>query len=175
MLVALDANGLMLTCSEDALFRLVLLLAQHGLTHGPRAELPDREVLAVAEWLLEARVRRVVKGDRPVAWRRLKRILTQYGCEFENPTAGNRINILRNVERPGGLLRAKKRETLRTQTAWAGDGTEAARNTVNKIRRDLELDEENGIDSATFYESQEWSRSEFIHKYRRTPRRLAKL
>ena len=175
MLVALDANGLMLTCSEDALFRLVLLLAQHGLVHGPRAELPDREVLAVAEWLLEARVRRVVKGDRPVAWRRLKRILAQYGCEFENPTAGNRINILRNVERPGGLLRAKKTETLRTQTACAGDGTEAARNTVNKIRRDLELDEEKGIDSATFYESQEWSRSEFIHKYRRTLRRLAKL
>ena len=174
MLVSLDENGLMLTCSEDELFRLVLSLAQHGLTHGPRAELPDREVLAVAGWL-QKHVRGVMKGDRPVAWRRLKQLLVQYGCEFENPTAGNRINIVRTVERPGGLLRSKRTETLRTQTAWSGDGTEAARNTVNKIRRDLELDEEHDIDSASFYDNQDASQSDFIHKYRKTLRRLAKL
>ena len=174
MLVSLDENGLMLTCSEDELFRLVIHLAQHALTHGPRAELPDREVLAVAGWL-EIHTRRVLKGDRPVAWRRLKQLLGEYGCEFENPTAGNRINILRTVERRAGLFRSKQSETLRTQTAWAGDGTEAARNTVNKIRHDLELDDEHGIDSATFYDNQHVSQSEFIHKYRKTLRRLAKL
>ena len=174
MLVSLDENGLMLTCSEVELFRLVMHLAHHKLTHGPRPELPDREVLAVAGWL-EIHTRRVMKGDRPLAWRRLKQLLAEYGCEFENPTAGNRINILRTVQRPAGLFRSKRWETLRTQTAYAGDGTEAARNTVNKVRHDLELDDEHGIDSATFYDNQHVSQSEFIHKYRKTLRRLAKL
>ena len=175
MLVMLDGNGLILTCAEDELFRVVLQLAQHALARGPRAELPDREVLAVAEWLA-CDARPVVKGDRPVAWRRLRRLLVRYGCEFENPTAGNRINIARKVHRPGGLLfRSARTHVLHTQTAYAGEGTEAARNTVNKIRRALELDEEHGVDSASFYENQAASESEFIHQYKRTLRRLAKL
>lgn len=174
MLVALDENGLVVMCPEDDLFKLVLQLAQHALTSGPRAELPDREVLAVAKWL-EVYVRRVVKGDRPMAWRRLKQILSSYSCEFENPTAGNKINIIRTVERPARIFWAARKEILRTQIAYAGDGTEADRNTVNKIRNDLQLDEEHGIDSAVFYNNQVTSPSEFIHRYKKTLRRLARL
>lgn len=176
MLVALDENGLVVTCPEDELFKLVLQLAQHALTNGPRAELPDREVLAVARWL-ETCVRRVVKGDRPLAWWRLKRILSSYSCTYENPSAGNKINIIRvkKAKRSGTLFRTTRRETLRTQIAYAGDGTEADRNTVNKIRNDLELDEEHGIDSAVFYDNRVTSQSEFIHRYKKTLRRLAKL
>ena len=87
MLSLLDKNGMMLTCPEDGLFRIVLQLAQHSLTTGPRAELPDREVLSVAAWL-NGWVRRIEKGNRPLAWRRLKQILVRYDCELSIPGGG---------------------------------------------------------------------------------------
>ena len=105
MLSLLDKNGMMLTCPEDGLFKLVVQLAKHSLTTGPRAELPDREVLSVATWL-HGWVRRIKKGDRPLAWRRLKQILVRYDCELSIPGGGgNRINITRHVLRQGRLFR----------------------------------------------------------------------
>jgi death-on-curing family protein len=175
MIVFLDENGFLLTCDQDILFKLVLQLAQHALVSGPRPELADRETLAVATWL-HAHSRWVEKGDRTLPWRRLRRILSQYGCEFEFPSgAGNRINISRTVERPGGLFRRPRSHVLRVQTYYGDEGREIEKNTVNKIRHDLELDDLHGIDSGAFYENDPASLSEFIIKYRKTLRRLARL
>ena len=136
MLSLLDKNGIMLTCPENGLFKIVLQLAQHSLTTGPRAELPDREVLSVANWL-RVWVRRIEKGDRPLAGRRLKQILLRYDCEFSSPAGGgNKINITRPVSRQGGFFRPSRTDTLHTQVAYTSDGSEVAKNTINKIRHE---------------------------------------
>jgi hypothetical protein len=65
---------------------------------------------------------------------------------------------------------------LRTQVQCAGDGTDADRSTIKKIRADLELDDDHGIDSLVFYQAaQEQIAEGFIVRYRKTLRRLAQL
>lgn len=174
MLVFLDENGIILTCDEDQIFKLVLQLAQHALVKGPRGELPDREVLAVASWLKD-HSRLIEKGDRSIQWRRLQRILTDYGCSFEFATGGNRINISRVVSHKTRFLGRRRNHTLRTQTFYGDQGREINKNTVNKIRHDLHLDEEHGMDSSAFYDRGPISPSEFIVRYRKTLKRLARL
>jgi death-on-curing family protein len=175
MLVFLDENGLVLTCDQDPLFKLVLQLAQHALANGPAADLADREVLAVARWLRE-HSRWVEKGDRALPWRRLQRILASYSCEFEFPGGvGNRINISRKVFRKGSFFSRGRYETLSTQIYYGGQGREIEKNALNKLRHDLELDDDNGIDSGSFYDNAPAAASDFIVRYRKTIRRLARL
>jgi len=174
MLVFLDENGFLLTCDQDALFKLVLLLAQHALVSGDRRDLADREALAVADWIANT-ARWMEKGDRPLAFRRLRRILAEYGCQFEFTAGGSRINISRTVERRSKMLGRKKTFVLRTQTYYGAEGTEINKNAINKIRHDLELDDLHGIDSRAFYDRDPASVSEFIVDYRKTLRRLARL
>jgi death-on-curing family protein len=175
MLVFLDENGFLLTCDQDSLFKLVLQLAQHALVNGDRKDLPDREALAVADWIA-SNARWMEKGDRPLPFRRLRRILTEYGCDFQFPGGvGNRINITRTVERRTKILGRKKLHVLRTQTYYGDEGSEIDRSAINKIRHDLELDDMHGIDSRGFYDRDPVSVSEFIVNYRKTLRRLARL
>jgi death-on-curing family protein len=175
LLVFLNENGLALTCDQDLLFKLVLQLAQHGLVSGPAFELADREVLAVSSWILE-NSRWIEKGDRPIAFRRLRRILSEYGCAFESPSGGGtRINILRTVERPRRFLKGPQSEVLHTQTYYGDEGREVEKNSIGRIRRDLELDEAHGVDSAAFYDSAKVSPSDFIARYRKLLDRLARL
>ena len=176
MIVFLDANGLALTCNEDELFKLVLQLAQHALAAGPRQELADREVLEVAKWL-RARVRRIEKGDRLIKWRHLRRLLVNRGCVCDEVTgSGNRIEISREIIRAKhGFLGRDKRHVLRSTLANVSDGREIDKGALKRIRRELEVDEEHGIDAAAFYDDAPTSPSEFIKSYQQTLRRLAKL
>jgi death-on-curing family protein len=175
MLVCLDENDVLFTCDEDDLFRLVLTVAQHRLVDRRLPELADREVLELAKWICR-NSRLIERRDRPLPWRRLKQILSTYGCAFSSGGVGNRLNIERTVDRGRrflGLL--PRRERLKIQVFYAGEGREAQRNTVAQIRRELELDEEHGVDSKTFYDGAATSPSEFIVEYRKTLLRLAKL
>jgi len=175
LLVFLDLNSLVLTCEEEALFKLVLQLAQHALAVGPRAELPDREVLHVAQWLRD-NTRFVEKGDRAIPWRQLRRIVNDFACECEIPaTVGNRLNISRVVQSRPNIFGRIRIRTLRTQVAYGDEGREVDKGTINKIRRDLELDDEHGIDSGAFYDRSAITHSDFIIRYRKTLRRLARL
>lgn len=174
LLVFLDENGVTLTCDEDALFKMVLQLAQHAIAEGPRQELPDREVLAVAQWIRQ-NSRLLEKGDRAIPWRRLRQILSSYGCSFEFATVGNRINITRPVVKHTRLLGRRRDIVLKTQAHYGDAGREVDRTAINHIRKDLELDDEHGIDSAAFYESAAIAGSDFIVRYRKTLRRLARL
>lgn len=178
LLVFLDENHMRLTCPEDELFRLVLLVAQHGLVKGASQDRSDREVLAIAEWICE-HSRRSEAGERPLKWVRLNRILASYGCWADRSgSVGNRVNIYREVSSPRrGLFgkRAEKTRALHTQVACGDDGSEMGRSTISKIRRDLQLDDEHGIDSRTFYESAAAPALDFIVIYRKTLSRLARL
>jgi len=172
MLVLLDENAMMMKedCAEDELFELVLRLAQHKVV--PRGkDLSDRETLFLAEWI-KAHTRHIEKGERPVQWRRLRQILSAYGCQL-TLLRGNRVNITRVVQEPG-RIRMRRRE-LTTQVKYTDEGREAPVHTVKKIRRDLHLDEEHGVDSQSFYAMRGPNPSLFIVKYRKTLKRLAKL
>ena len=172
--VFLDENGVTLTCDEDALFKMVLQLAQHAIAMGPRHELPDREVIAVALWIKQ-QSRLLEKGDRAIPWRRLKQILSSYNCSFEFASVGNRINITRTVVKFTRILGRRKNVALKTQTHYGDEGREVDKTQINHIRKDLELDDDHGIDSAAFYENAAIGGSDFIVRYRKTLRRLARL
>jgi death-on-curing protein len=174
MLVFMDENGMLLTCDEGSLFKLVLQLAQHAIAKGPRHELPDREVLAVTR-IIRRSARLMEKGDRALPWRQLNRILAAHGCEFSFPATGNRINIQRRVRSRTRWLGRPKEVTLKIQTFYGSDGREVDRTAINRIRRELYLDDDHGVDSAAFYDDASITASEFITRYRKTLRRLARL
>lgn len=173
MLAFLDKNSMIATCTEDELFRFTLQVAQHRLVPLHYDQLADREVVEIAYWI-KSHSRRVTKGERPVPWHRLKRILGGFGCELTPaPGKGNRIDIRRRVDEPG-LLGRKKKKILSTQVAWGGDGNTVEKNTLNYIRNELRLNENNGIDSRVFYEA-EAEPDDFIQAYRTVLRRLGRL
>ena len=173
LLVFLDENGLLLTCDENLVFRTVLQIAQHSFVDGPRQELPDREVLALARWIKE-HSRLIEKGDRAITWRKLQQILARYGCRFQ--VSGSNVTIRRTVHRRYKFLPFfSKTRDLQTHTHFSAGGRDITQHAVSKIRRDLQLDDDNGIDSKAFYDDEEISTSDFIARYRKTLRRLARL
>ena len=176
MLVFLDENRFLLKCTEQELFKKVLLTAQHKLEpdYIRSNDLPDREVLHLAEWIY-SKSRIMELGDRPIQWRRLKRILKKYDCTIQQATVGNRINIVRKKITKGFWGRTTT-TALHTQVFYKGDGFDAEENTVVKIRKDLHLDEENGgIDAMIFYQTEPYSPDDFIVKYSKLLKRLSRL
>jgi len=175
LLAFLDRHGLVVTCTEQALFRETLLVAQHGLIADPLADqFADREVLAIAGWI-KSNTRKIERSERPMKFLKLRQRLRDYGCTSAPAGGvGNRLNIERRIETAPLIGIIKRRPTvLHTQVAWAGDGTEADRATLRKIRQDLHLDDAHDVDSATFYAGAEVDA--FIIEYRRILKRLAKL
>lgn len=173
LLAFLDRHGLVLTCTEKELFRFTLRVAQHGLVPLGADQLADRETQAIATWV-RSNSRRVERGERPMKWLRLKQRLRELGCETQAVGGvGNRVNIFRRLREPRFLGLGTREQVLQTQVACAGDGTDADRDTIHKIRHDLHLDDDHDVDSATFYAGAEVDA--FIIDYRRILRRLAKL
>lgn len=171
MVAMLDRNNLLITATQDELFRFMLRVAQHRLIDRRWDNLADREVLEIAAWI-RANDRPLARDERPLKWRELKQILRRYGCEFSIRT-GNRLNISRTVSRTGGLFRRSRDELLSCQASHPDDGREVDRNTIHYIRKELELDEEHDVDSEVFYAEAEID--DFIARYRRILRELAKL
>ncbi|MEX0873484.1 MAG: type II toxin-antitoxin system death-on-curing family toxin [Actinomycetota bacterium] len=174
MVVFLDENGLFLESTEGELFKLVLQVAQHRIP-GTNGDIrADNEVLVLAHWVCD-HTRLTERGDRLVPWRRLRRILTAYGCDLQMARGvGNRLNITRQVteRRPFGRTRQRQ---ISTQVFYSDDGRDAEVETVKKIRLDLQLDDQHGIDSFAFYAKEPMRAEDFIARYRKTLARLAKL
>lgn len=172
LIAFLEANGLVMTCTQDELFRMTLRVAQHSLVPAASTDFADREVAYLAEWVRK-HTRAIDRSDRSLKWIKLKQILRGFGCEFDTAGGvGNRLNIHRTVARKA-LLRRSRQETLSIQVAWSGDGTDAARNTVHDIRRKLELDPQHDVDSQVFYHDAEID--VFISEYRHILTRLGRL
>ena len=164
VLVFADRNGYRVAATEEELYDLLLKVASHGLQArtGNTVQGSDAEMLRIAQWLL-AHMRAVEKQERSPKWKKFLQILNSYSCE-SNVLSGNRINIVRIV---GGV-------SLKTQVAYRSEGAEVQINTVKKVRRDLELDEQHGYPSDIFYRQDE-KIPEFINKNRMLLRRLAKV
>ena len=163
-LVFADRNGHRVAATEEELYDLLLNVASHGLQDptGKAVQGSDAEMLCIAKWLL-GQLRGVQKQERSRKWNKFRKILNGYDCHC-NVLPGNKMNIARAV---GGV-------PLRTQVAYRSEGTEVEINTVKKIRRDLELDEEHGYPSDIFYQ-QDAKIPGFINEYRTVLRRLAKV
>lgn len=175
LLVFLERHGVLPTCSEDDLFRLVLQVAQHSLPETQYSNRADAEVFRVADWLV-GNSRVVDKAERPLPWRKLKQVLASFGCEFATaPSVGNRLNIERRVPRSGIFSFLRSREVLRIQVFYRDNGSEAQKDTIADIREALELDEAHGVDSRAFYDQEPMRPSDFIVEYRKTLRRLGRM
>ena len=173
LLVQLDQSNLVLTCSEYDLFRFILRVAQHRVVD-PGRHLADREVAWIATWICD-NSREIDKSERPLQWRKLRRLLADFGCKISPAVGvGHRLNISRPIRVGSGFLGRPKTRILHTQVQCSGDGTDADRRTIRKIRTDLELDDDHDIDSLVFYRAAEEQIAHgFIAKYRRTLKRLA--
>ena len=170
LLVFLDENGFFPQFGQDEAFKLVLDIAQHRITNTSQENLADRETIEIADWLCN-HCRVLEKGDHPISFRKLRQILLDYNCTLEAPT-GSKMNITR-IKKETRIF--SKRKILHTQISYSDEGREVGRNTIKKIRRDLQLDDLNGgIDSRAFYSKGPLGAKDFIARYRKTLHRLAK-
>jgi death-on-curing family protein len=168
-LVFLDENGFFPKFNENEAFKIVMQLAQHQIVNHQHENLADREVLAIADWLCRG-CRPIEKGERSIPFRKLRNILTSYNCEVEH-TLG-KVNITRIIKERG-IIRTKEKK-MHLQVSYSSEGRDVPKAIIKKIRKDLYLDEPNGIDSHDFYSKESMNVTDFIMRYRKTLRRLAK-
>jgi death-on-curing family protein len=172
LLVLLDKNNFMITCHENDLFKFVLQVSQHKVVDPNEVALPDREVIAMSKWIAK-NSRPIEKGEKTLTFRRLRQLLTDFDCTFERASGSSNMKIIRKIEKVRKIK--NKIITLHTNIPYGGDRYEISRSAIKGIRNDLQLTEENGIDSAAFYEKLPFPYDEFIIKYRKTLNRLSKL
>lgn len=157
-LAFLDINAMLLEADENELYDYLVKIASHEVETA--ASGADDEMLAIARWI-HRQSRSISNEEKVIKFHDLRTILLRYGCTFEHPGGkGNRINIMRGA--------------LTTQVYYRNEGTDVERNTIRQIRKDLGLTDEHGYDSAIFYKAEDRVPA-FIHKYRRTLDRLAKV
>jgi len=173
MLVLLDRNGILLTCTQDELFKQVLRVAQHGLVPAGASERADREVLSMAHWICR-NSRQIQRGERIIKWKDLRKVLAKFDCEIGSPLPGNKIRVERAVL-VKGRLGFRRKELIVIKAGYRTDGTDVDANQLNRIRRELRLSEADGIDSEQFYGSDPRELDSFINEYRTLLRRLARL
>jgi len=169
LLVFLDENDMMLTCDENKLFEFIIKVSNHKIAKNNKA---DDEVMEMSKWIC-SNSRLIEKGEKIIPFRRLEKILRQYKCTFENSQKGCE-KIIKRIIIKKGLFKNKK-ETLKTHTYYGGDGREVSLKSIMKIRKDLQLDNEHGIDSKTFYDKVKAPFGEFINKYSKILNKLSKL
>jgi death-on-curing family protein len=174
MCVLLDRNNVALMAGEDDALRFILRIANHALIDRSLNLAADREVLAIAEWIC-VNQRSFTHGDRPLQFRAFRRILTDHGCDLWFPGGrGNRINISRTIKHRLFWGKVIERQ-LQTQIAYRNEGSDVVRSTINKVRSDLQLDEEHGFDSDAFYVSGVEAIDQVVAQYQSTLKRLARL
>ena len=159
-LVFLDLNGLVLVVEEEGLYDFLLQVIDHKLIECELgSELADSEMTEIAQWIHNS-THKISNEERILKFRELRGILTNFGCNFEQATRGNRINISRGENH--------------SQVNYRNEDTIVQRNTIQKVRKDLHLRDEDGYDSTIFYNKNQ-TILDFIRKYRRALDRLAKV
>ena len=172
MLAFLDSNRMLIACEQDELFKFVSRIAQHSIIPKTYDNLSDREVLSVTEWI-NRYSRRIELGDRTIPFRRLRPLLGTFDCTCDNPK-GNHISITRKVH-VKRRFRKDHEETLTSRAPYRDEGRDIGRGVIARIRKELQLDDFHGIDSATFYDNAPAAAGEFIIRYRKTLHRLARI
>ncbi len=183
LLVHLDKNKLALfDTRQDELYSMVLRVADHSIAQRPdprqrrRDEArisADREFAAIRDWI-DKRVDRVVRGEREITFRDLRRILESFGYSLQSPK-GNSIDVVRFEESTKGLLRKRTVREVKHigSVGYPGDNTVVSIKDIKSVRRTCRLTAEDGVDSDAFYDDLAVVDS-FVNKYRGILRRLAR-
>jgi len=169
LLVFLESNEMVLEATEIELFRYVLRIANHRVVLSG-SDQADREVLSIAEWI-ESRMSGISHGERPLRFFELRRILGSYDCSIR-VLSGNRVLISREMLQRKWFRKGSF--VLSSHIWYGGEGRDVERNTLQKVRRELWLDDVHGCDSSRFYAARPGI-DEFISMYRRTLKRLARM
>lgn len=185
MLVHLERNGFTLPgVSQAELYELMIAIANHKLAsdkdrrrrgEGAGRPSPDEEVQSIFRWLRE-RAERTERGERVLTYRQLRQALAQFKIEVE-VVDGNRAELVRFEERTSGVPFFRKTERVRVRLATVGyrdEGTDLKKSDLKRIREQLGLTEEKGVDSRAFY-STGVVVDAFICRYRRVLQRLARV
>jgi len=184
MLVHLDKNKLALyDTSQAELYQLMLRVADRTIAGMPdkRAKNPraskkhaDEEVAAIAKWL-GVRASKIIKGERVITYRELRRILAGRGYHLENPVH-NSIGVYRYEQISKGIF--KKKTVLVPKRigsiGWPGETRQVAVGDMKKVRALCRLREEDGVDSDSFYNSTVIIDG-FVNRYRKLLRKLARV
>ncbi len=174
LLVFLDRNNFVLESSEDELFKWMLRVASHQLLPSNVVfdQIADRETSEIADWIIR-RSRPVSKEERSITWRELSKLLKTKGCEILQHR-GEKLEISRVVVERRGILRLSRSRRLQAYFTNTGDGREVPKAIVKRIRQELELDQEHGVDSEHFYSTAR-EPDYFILEYSKLLQRLARV
>lgn len=182
MLVHLDSNGLVLNeTSRSDLFDLAIACADHKLLDGTinvrlsrqQRKSPDAEIHALSAWIRK-RSNRLVKGQRQITYRELRRILSSFGFELDQESnAGNSAGIYKTIEVPRLLRKARIERKRIGAIGYHSEGAFVSITDIKRVRALCEIDEAHGVDDSSFYD-QSAVVDAFIAKYQRTLRRLAR-
>jgi death-on-curing family protein len=174
MLVFLDRHNLVLSSDQDELFRFMVRVAAHRLLEEGYAydNVADREVAAIAEWVF-ARTRQIRREERVVTWRDLQPMLRAQGCEIR-VDHGDKFVITRVVRGRRRVFGGHHMDKLESRYINTGDGREVGKKILKRIRQELRLDAEHGIDSENFYGGLKGA-DFFIVEYSQLLRRLARV
>lgn len=172
----LDLNGLSLTnrVNRDDLYELMIALAAHealpGIAkRGIRKKDQDSEIRALDDWLKD-RTRKIERGERTITFGELYDIVNSFDhLRVGSKKKGNFIEILRR----GRGLFGGERWTVVYKVPCPGDSRTVSIQVIKDLRKALRLDEENGVDSHSFYGTQTVIDS-FIMENRKVLRRLAR-
>jgi death-on-curing family protein len=165
LLVFLDRYNISLTCSEDELFKLSMSLAKHEVVDFDSGK-ADAEVHQLAKWIVR-NSKKIVKGERPITYRRLMQILRKFNCKYESDTGW----VIRTIKPYPWSFPKKLSYKITTSVT---PGYEVNFNLIKGLRRQLHLDANSGVDQEAFYGDAGYTTSDFIHKYRNLLRRLSK-
>jgi len=178
MLVHLDRNKLSLYgVGQRDLFDLIIKVASHSLLirkrhRGGHMSSSDEEVKALTRWIRE-NADKIVRGERPIIYRELRRILSRFDFHLENPK-GNQIEVVKYEAATTGFFSSApqvKRKHV-ASIGYPGENLEVALKVIKQVRTICRLREEDGVDSASFYDDTIVLDS-FINRYRSILRRLA--
>ncbi|MCU1571321.1 MAG: type toxin-antitoxin system death-on-curing family toxin [Naasia sp.] len=174
MLVFLDRHNLRLESTQDELFKFMIRVAAHRLLDDKFAydQIADREVSAIATWV-SRNSRTVRKDERAITWRELSRRLRDQRCEILQGR-GEKIVITREIKGRRRFFGVGRLEKLESSFINTGDGREVPRSVLKRIRQELLLDAEHGVDSEMFYGGVKDS-DFFIAEYSKLLKRLARV
>ena len=174
-LIHLDGNNLVLhRATQASLYDLMLRIATHtvsgnrrnGMGKGVRPTADD-ETKAIARWL-EDNARKILRGERSITFGQLYRILVRFGFVM-GEKRHNKVEILKLKT----TIFGGSKLVCVYKASCPGDSRIVALDEIKTLREILNLREEDGVDSKSFYDTQTVIDS-FVQAHHSLLRRLAK-
>lgn len=170
----LDKNNIVLqNATVNELYALMKRIARQemskrggGASRSRRSS--DDEVRAIADWL-SSRARKIQRGERTITFKQLLNIVSRYD-HVKVEDKGFAVHFyLRQKSRISGRPVWKRKYVLSNP----GNHRDVHVQKIKEIRAALKLTENDGLDSADFYDGKS-SIDDFIVQHRNVLRRLAK-